>query len=96
MVKVVEGFDPVLVQIVKTIPPDCIIDYKLLWRDPVKPWVSHNGRVVLVGDSAHPHLPTSGTGAAQGIEDAATLGALLTKGGREEIPWVLRGYERLR
>lgn len=35
------------------------------------------GRVVLVGDSAHPPVPYLGQGAQQGLEDAGTLALLL-------------------
>lgn len=96
MVKVVEGWDPVIHAAVQAIPPENIIDWKLLWRDPIKKWVSANGRVAIAGDAAHPHLPTSGSGAAQAIEDAATLGALTDKLGTKDIPLTLRTFERMR
>jgi len=96
MLKCVQGWDPQLVEVIKQIPPDCLIDYKLLWRDPVKPWVSQGGRVCLVGDAAHPHLATSGTGGAQAIEDGATIAVLLERTGNKDISLALRAYERLR
>lgn len=40
-------------------------------RPPMPAW--HRGRVVLLGDAAHPMLPFTAQGAAQAIEDAATL-----------------------
>ncbi|GAA2522561.1 hypothetical protein Ahu01nite_068880 [Winogradskya humida] len=40
-------------------------------RAPLPAW--HRGRVVLVGDAAHPMLPFVAQGAAQAIEDAAVL-----------------------
>ncbi|KAJ0420300.1 hypothetical protein BJY00DRAFT_313239 [Aspergillus carlsbadensis] len=92
-----ESWDPTLRQIIRSIPEDMLIDHKLLWRDPVPQWVSPGGRVALVGDAAHPHLPTAGTGAAQALEDAATLGVFFAKvAGTDEIPAILRGYQRLR
>jgi 2-polyprenyl-6-methoxyphenol hydroxylase-like FAD-dependent oxidoreductase len=39
------------------------------------------GRVVLVGDAAHPPVPYLGQGAQQGMEDAGTLALLLTEMG---------------
>jgi len=96
MLKIVEDWDPLLVEVVKQVPKYCLIDYKLLWRDPVRKWASDGGRVVLVGDAAHPHLATSGTGGAQAIEDGATLAVLLAKLGREKIPLALKAFEKLR
>lgn len=97
----VEGWDPELLHIIQHIPPDSLIDFKMLWRDPVKKWVSEKGRICLVGDAAHPHLPTAGTGAAQAFEDAATIGTLMQKsmeksGNAPDIPVVFGAYERLR
>ncbi|OCK75424.1 FAD/NAD(P)-binding domain-containing protein [Lepidopterella palustris CBS 459.81] len=96
MVKTVEGWDPKLVQLIKSIPEDGLIDHKLLWRDPVRKWVSDKGRVCVVGDAAHPHLPTSGTGGASAIEDGATIATLVDKAGKGDIPLALRSYQALR
>lgn len=64
------------------------------------------GRVVLVGDSAHPPVPYLGQGAQQGLEDAGTLALLLQhfckKGSRgdgfslENIASALTLYNSLR
>ena len=96
MLKIVDGWDPLIVAAMKAIPRDKLIDWKLLWRDPVRQWVSKTGRITLVGDAAHPHLPTSGQGAAQAFEDAATLGALVDKLGKAGIPTAFRAFEKLR
>jgi salicylate hydroxylase len=48
------------------------LERRLLFDCPAPgPW--HRGRVVLLGDAAHPMLPFVAQGAAQAIEDAATL-----------------------
>lgn len=39
-----------------------------------EPW--HRGRILLIGDAAHGTTPHLGQGAAQAVEDAATLGAI--------------------
>lgn len=96
MLKVVEGWDPRVVQAVRSIPEDILIDYKLLWRDPIPRWVSEGGRIVLVGDAAHPHLPTSGAGGASAIEDGVTLAVVVEKLGKERIPLALQAFHRLR
>jgi salicylate hydroxylase len=57
-------------------------------RDALPRWT--DGRVVLVGDAAHPMLPFGAQGAAQGIEDAAALAACLIS----SIP--LTWYEKTR
>ena len=94
MLAVVNGWDETLTEVIKCIPPDVLIDHKLLWRDPVKQWVSEGGRIALVGDAAHPHLSTSGTGGAQALEDGACIAALLEK--TTDIPLALKVYEKLR
>jgi salicylate hydroxylase len=43
---------------------------------PLPNWTA--GRVALIGDAAHPMLPFLAQGAAQAIEDAAMLGAMLS------------------
>ncbi|OQU99361.1 FAD binding domain-containing protein [Cladophialophora immunda] len=96
MEKCVQGWDPLLIKIIQQIQPECLIDYKLLWRDPVRQWVSAKGRICLVGDAAHPHLATSGTGGAQAIEGGATLGVLLEKLDVKDIPLAFKAYEKLR
>lgn len=96
MLQNVEGWDPLLKQLIKSIPDGVLIDYKLLWRDPVRQWVSDGGRVVLAGDAAHPHLPTSGTGGAQAIEDGATLAALVNKAGAKHLKIALKMFEKMR
>ncbi|ATE54602.1 FAD-dependent monooxygenase [Actinosynnema pretiosum] len=45
-------------------------------RDPAPRW--HDGRVVLVGDAAHPMLQYAAQGACQALEDAVVLGGLLS------------------
>jgi 2-polyprenyl-6-methoxyphenol hydroxylase-like FAD-dependent oxidoreductase len=61
-------------------------------RAPLAQWVF--GRVVLLGDAAHPAQPTLGQGACQAMEDAAVLAAVMS-GGRD-VPDALRIYARRR
>ncbi|ETS87775.1 hypothetical protein PFICI_01603 [Pestalotiopsis fici W106-1] len=97
MLACVQGWDEQLRHIIQKITPDCLIDHKLLWRDPVPKWASDGGRICIVGDAAHPHLATSGTGAAQAIEDGACIATLLQKTCHKgDIPFAFRAYQRLR
>ncbi|KAH6955727.1 hypothetical protein BKA56DRAFT_706811 [Ilyonectria sp. MPI-CAGE-AT-0026] len=96
MQKVVEGWEPTVLAAMAQIPKDKIIDWKLLWRDPIKKWQSDNGRMVIAGDAAHPHLPTSGSGAAQALEDAATIAAVLYSLGSEKTVTAFGTFEKLR
>lgn len=50
-------------------------------RPPLPRW--HEGRIVLVGDAAHPVLPTSGTGAGMALEDSVCLVACLARHGND-------------
>ncbi|KAJ8610410.1 hypothetical protein MRB53_038572 [Persea americana] len=68
-------------RIIKTIPANSIIDWKLMWRDPQPKWTSPGGRVLQLGDAAHTFLPSSGNGATQAIEDAVSLAACLSVAG---------------
>ena len=56
-----------------------IWEYPMIDRDPVPTW--NDGRVVLMGDAAHPMFPTGSNGASQAIVDARQLGASLLEHG---------------
>jgi salicylate hydroxylase len=62
-------------------------------RDALVTWVQ--GRVCLLGDAAHPMLPTFGQGAAQSFEDAAALGSAFALHG-SDVATALLHYERVR
>jgi 2-polyprenyl-6-methoxyphenol hydroxylase-like FAD-dependent oxidoreductase len=57
--EVVKGWDPTCAAIISKTPPGALIDFKLVYRDPLPTWVSKHGRAALLGDAAHPFLPTS-------------------------------------
>jgi salicylate hydroxylase len=67
--------------------------WALFDRDPLPEWTQ--GRVALLGDACHPMLPFMAQGAAQAIEDGATLAACL-KHAAFDIPEALRAYGALR
>jgi 2-polyprenyl-6-methoxyphenol hydroxylase-like FAD-dependent oxidoreductase len=72
------------------------INYPLLNHDPLDRWVSSNGRLILIGDAAHPLSPAAGQGASQGIEDASVLATALSLAGKHQVPLALRVAERIR
>ena len=92
----ISDWDPRFRALVNITPKDQLIDWKLLWRDPLQQWVSKCGRIAMLGDSAHPFLPTSGNGASQALEDAATLALTLRLAGKADIPLATRAFEKLR
>ncbi|SIL76589.1 Putative monooxygenase (salicylate/ hydroxybenzoate hydroxylase [Mycobacteroides abscessus subsp. abscessus] len=49
--------------------------WALVDRDPVRQW--SDGRVVLLGDAAHPMLHYAAQGASQALEDAVVFGAII-------------------
>ena len=51
-------------------------------REPIPTW--RDGRVVLIGDAAHPMYPTGSNGASQAIVDGRVLGASLVEHGLGE------------
>jgi salicylate hydroxylase len=67
--------------------------WALFDRSPLQSWSA--GRVTLLGDACHPMLPFMGQGAAQAIEDGATLTSCLLKF-LNDIPAALHLYEQLR
>ncbi|KAF9894564.1 hypothetical protein FE257_006449 [Aspergillus nanangensis] len=87
---------PKLKAVIEKTPQERLIDFKLLWRDPLDTWISNNGRIMLIGDAAHPYLPTSGQGASQAIEDAAVVAIALELTGRDNVKKGLKVAETLR
>ncbi|KAI9375044.1 FAD/NAD(P)-binding domain-containing protein [Aspergillus egyptiacus] len=72
--------------------------WPLLYREPIPTF--SKGRLVLIGDAAHPMLPHQGQGGAQAIEDAAALSEIFTDlpatVSKEEIRNRLEVYEKVR
>ncbi|KAF8588349.1 monooxygenase [Ramaria rubella] len=94
VLKVVDGWDPRCAAILSK-APSCI-DWKLVYREPLLTWISKDARLALIGDAAHPFLPTSIQGASQAVEDGVTLAVLLKLAGKENIPVAVRAFEKIR
>ncbi len=68
-------------------------------REPIGTWT--DGLVTLLGDAAHPMLQYLAQGACQALEDAAALGAAVSRhapvaAARADIPTAFSAYERVR
>ena len=70
--------------------PDCH-KWAILEREPLKTW--SEGRVVLLGDSAHPMTPYMAQGAATSIEDAAVLARCVAEMKGDDIEGAFKRYE---
>ncbi|KAK3693129.1 hypothetical protein B0T22DRAFT_400888 [Podospora appendiculata] len=92
--KVLDGWDPVCRAIVSKTP--ALVDWKLVYRDPLPTWVSRHGRILLLGDAAHPFLPTSAQGATQAMEDGVTIAVCLKRAGKANIPGALKAHQEIR
>uniref|UniRef100_A0A060T0J4 ARAD1C08558p n=1 Tax=Blastobotrys adeninivorans TaxID=409370 RepID=A0A060T0J4_BLAAD len=89
-----KGWDPVVVQLlthVKSVLKWVLAEMPILPR-----WVSKSGRVVLLGDACHAMLPYLAQGAAQALEDGATLAEVLVNCDKGGIPAALQAYEKKR
>ncbi|KAF1817298.1 FAD binding domain protein [Eremomyces bilateralis CBS 781.70] len=82
--------------LIRSTTNDECIDWRLMWRDPQPVWHSPRGRVIQAGDSCHPFLPSSGSGAVMAMEDAYSLAACLQLAGKEGISLGVRVHNRLR
>lgn len=72
--------------------------YRWLYRDAELLPDFHKGRVVLIGDAAHPMLPFSTQGVSSAVEDAVTLSdCIVTHGNLEgNIDEILNSYNKAR
>ena len=67
-----------------------------MWRYPQPRWVSPIGRVVQIGDSAPPFLPTSASGGTMAMEDAFSLAACLQLAGKNDACLETKLHNHLR
>ncbi|OQE29456.1 hypothetical protein PENSTE_c002G03703 [Penicillium steckii] len=89
------GFPEVWRETVDATPESRLIDYKLVWRDPLRTWLSPSKKCAVIGDAAHCHLPTSAQGACQAVEDAVTISMCLQKC-EGDVALGLQVFERIR
>lgn len=87
-----EGWHPQLASILNAVDETFI--WALFDRPPLEYW--SKGRVTLLGDACHAMLPFMAQGAAQAIEDGATLAACLAHSAGPDPHQALRRYEEIR
>ncbi|KAI6087695.1 FAD/NAD(P)-binding domain-containing protein [Hypoxylon rubiginosum] len=92
----IKDWDPLCTRIISKTPEEMLVDWKLVYRDPLPTWVSPSGRILLLGDSAHPFLPTSAQGATQALEDGVVIAVCLRRGGKDNVPASVRAHEKIR
>lgn len=93
VLKIIQDWDPAVKRVWEKIP--VVIDWKLVYRPCLDKWIADSGLVGLMGDAAHPFLPTSVQGASQSIEDGATIAKCLSKC-NGDIPLALHTYFEIR
>ena len=72
-------FAPHLLDLIRGVPDGELFKWGLYDRAPLDSWAS--GRVVMLGDAAHPMTPFLGQGAAMAIEDAVVLARAIDASG---------------
>ncbi|KAI0022615.1 FAD/NAD(P)-binding domain-containing protein [Xylariomycetidae sp. FL0641] len=91
------GWDPTCARIVAKTPARALVDWKLVYRDPLPTWASAGARILLLGDAAHPFLPTSAQGATQALEDGVSVAVCLRRaGGKTNVPVAVRAHQKIR
>jgi salicylate hydroxylase len=85
-------FHPDVTGLIAAAPADSLIKWGLFVRPPMAQWST--GRVLLLGDAAHPILPFLGLGAALAIEDGVVLARALAAA--PDQPAALAAYHAAR
>ncbi|KAJ7683553.1 hypothetical protein B0H17DRAFT_1137680 [Mycena rosella] len=71
------------------------------WRSALEKWVDRSGKILLIGEAAHPLLlmilqPCSTHGASMAVEDGEALGVLVAHlRMRAQIPQIMEGFQEL-
>lgn len=73
----INGWPEGVSNLVLATPAEAITERRMRWRRPLEKQLA--GRIVLIGDAAHPCLPSLGLGGCLAIEDAVDLARYLTR-----------------
>lgn len=92
------GWPQQVPELIEATPEEIIFHQDVYDRKPVERW--HEGRVMLLGDAAHPTTPTLGQGAGMAIEDGVVIAHELKAVGSLAAPGAVvaafTSYERKR
>jgi len=98
-----DGWANQFVEPIRKADPNSLVRVGLRSREALSQWVSNDGRIVLLGDAAHPPVPYIGQGAMMAIEDAGTIALLLKhtigeeqKFSHEKFLKAMKAYEETR
>ena len=84
-----EGFHPDVRRVLDACP--AVHKWAIADRDPMPRW--SEGRIMLMGDAAHPMTPTMAQGAAQALEDAMVMARCLARFGFDDVASAFRTFE---
>ena len=91
MIKGYAGWDAAVMEMFRAV--ETCYKWGIHDRDPLSDWT--DGRIALLGDAAHPMMPTLAQGAAQSMEDACALARILDEN-RDDPSLGLEAYNRER
>ncbi|KAF9895078.1 hypothetical protein FE257_004707 [Aspergillus nanangensis] len=95
LLEVYKDYSPKIIKLLHKADPQTLKVWPLLDMDTLPSWVE--GRMALLGDAAHPFLPYRGSGGGMAIEDAVSLGVMLSGAvSSGDVPGRLKLYERAR
>ncbi|KAK3394131.1 hypothetical protein B0H63DRAFT_37334 [Podospora didyma] len=95
VLSVYKEFDPAVKALISKVDPQTLKVWQLLDMEKMPTWSS--GKLILLGDAAHPFTPHQGQGCGQAIEDAAALTIVLPIGTTVgDIPERFKLYEQIR
>lgn len=72
------GFDKTVQEVI-SLMPEKPSKWRLNDREPLDQWHYMNGKIIMLGDSAHAMLPHLGAGAGQAMEDGWLLGRAISE-----------------
>ena len=90
--EVYNGWNQTIETLLKIANPNTLYRWALHDRPPMKQW--SKGRIILLGDAAHPMLPFLAQGAAMAIEDGAVLADCISSYKDNEKS--LKNFEQIR